>query len=180
MHIFPRFVPSVGRLRAGLIAQQETAGSNGGVASAVRGRCQHATAALDHIKRKVAKDATKVKIDGEQNFAGVKKVVAAAKADGLLLEKEFIDVIAVVDGAEGSGVWPLYETEHNHYAVYDNRTRTTEHDWGTVKFDNPSPGSAPRRTTAGKKLMCRVRLRRDGRHRVKLLCWDFLIVIVVR
>ncbi|CAN0455547.1 unnamed protein product, partial [Pylaiella littoralis] len=46
-------------------------------------------------------------------------------------------------------------TERRHFAIYDNRKRTTEQDWGCVKNDEVSPGSAPRRLTPERHLMCR-------------------------
>lgn len=139
------------------------AGSNGGVASAVGGRCEHARAALAGINDKTAEDATRVQIDGDQSFDGVKKLVSTANAKGLLTHEDFYDVMAIVEGAEESEVWPLYETAHHHYLVYDNLSRATGHNWAAVKYDEHFSGSALRGVTDGRAIMCRVRVRKDWR-----------------
>lgn len=127
----------------------------------IGGLCRHGTAALHHIKRKTTKHAAKVRIAGTQTYDGVNRLVEEAKAGGLLTQPEFDEVMALVKRAEENDVWPLYETEPRHFAIYDNRNRTTEHHWGCVKNDEVSPRSAPRRLTPGRDLMCRVRPRRD-------------------
>ncbi|CAN0432819.1 unnamed protein product, partial [Pylaiella littoralis] len=147
--------------RAGFQSQRQTSANNGGVPSLIGGVCRHGAAASLHIMKKTGKHATKVRIAGEQTFDGVKMLAEKAKAAGLVTQPEFDDVMAVIVGADRNGVWPLYETERRHFAIYDNRKRTTEQDWGCVKNDEVSPGSAPRRLTPERHLMCRVRLRRD-------------------
>ncbi|CAM9914986.1 unnamed protein product, partial [Pylaiella littoralis] len=141
--------------RAGFQSQRQTSANNGGVPSLIGGVCRHGAAALLHIKKKTVKHATKVRIAGEQTFDGVKMLAEKAKAAGLVTQPEFDDVMAVIVGADRNGVWPLYETERRHFAIYDNRKRTTEQDWGCVKNDEVSPGSAPRRLTPERHLMCR-------------------------
>ncbi|CBJ26166.1 expressed unknown protein [Ectocarpus siliculosus] len=147
-------------LRAGLVAQQQTAGSHGGVASAIGGLCKHAKAALEHMRKKTVKDAREVKGDG-WDWDAAKEHVATAKSDGHLSVVEHTVIMTMVERAEGSGVWPVYETEPNHFVVRDDRTRTSEHDYACVKYDTVEPGKSSRRLTPPKNFMCRVSLRID-------------------
>lgn len=149
------------RKRAGFVAQQQTSSTNGGVASAVGGLCEHGKVALDHIEKKSAKRATRVG-GNDLDFEKARERVTAAKTSGHLTDAELNNMLAMVGGAESNGVWPVYETEPNHYVVFDARTRTTELDYACVKNDIVLPGTAPRRVTDGKNLMCRVRLRNVG------------------
>ncbi|CAN0357426.1 unnamed protein product [Ectocarpus sp. 8 AP-2014] len=63
--------------------------------------------------------------------------------------------MSIVEGAERSGVRPVVGTERHQYMVLDMRSRTTELDWGSVKFDQVSEGEASRRMTFSKHFMCK-------------------------
>lgn len=131
---------------------------NGGVPSAVGGLCKHAKAALDHIDRRRVKGAQEVKGDG-WDWAAAKEHVATAKLERYLSVAEDDATMAMVEGAADSGVWPVYETETNHFVVRDGRTRTSEHDYACVKYDTGPTDKSSRRVTPRRNLMCRVRLR---------------------
>lgn len=149
------------RVRAGFVSQQQTAGNHGGVASAVGGLCQHAALALEHMAARTMKKATTVQGGvASRDYAAAKELVTAAKSDGHVTNEEYNDVKAIVEGAERSNVWPVVETEPHQYMVLDCRSRTTELDWGSVKFDQFTPGEAPRRMTSSRLFMCKVRVRK--------------------
>lgn len=44
-------------------------------------------------------------------------LVSVAMEKGLLTDKVVCEVAAIMEGAEESGVWLLYETEHHHYYI---------------------------------------------------------------
>lgn len=84
--------------------------------------------------------------------------MSTANEKSLLTGKEFCEVKAIVEGAETSEVWP----RRNVTTLSYNRTRTTEHDWASVKYDKPLPGRTLRRVASGRDIICRARLREDG------------------
>ncbi|CAM9445492.1 unnamed protein product, partial [Ectocarpus fasciculatus] len=143
--------------RASFVSQQQTVGSHGGVASAVGGLCQHAALALEHMAAKKMKKATSV-LGGvaSGDYTAAKELVRSAKLGSHLTTEEYNDVMSIVEGAERSGVWPVVETELHQYMVLDMRSRTTELDWGSVKFDQVSEGGASRRMTSSRHYMCKV------------------------
>lgn len=143
------------------MSQQQTVGSHGGVASAVGGLCQHAALALEHMAAKKMKKATSV-LGGvaSGDYTAAKELVRSAKLGSHLTTEEYNDVMSIVEGAERSGVWPVVETELHQYMVLDMRSRTTELDWGSVKFDQVSEGGASRRMTSSRHYMCKVRATR--------------------
>ncbi|CAB1101678.1 unnamed protein product [Ectocarpus sp. CCAP 1310/34] len=65
--------------------------------------------------------------------------------------------MSIMEGAERSGVWPVVVTERHQYMVLDMRSRTTELDQGSIKFDQVSEGEASRRVTSSRHFMCKVR-----------------------
>ena len=152
------------RILAAKRAKDQTAADNKGKASAVADCCRHAKLALSCIEDRTAKDAPRVKFGAEWTWDVVRKCVREATDADLLTDKESAEVNNLVDGAEACGVWPLCKVGDNHFAMFDNRSRTTEHRWAVVKYDNPKPGSAPRRVTGGRGLMCRVSFRGIHRH----------------
>lgn len=134
---------------------------HGGVASAVGGLCPHAKAALEHIDKKTAKRAKEVKGDG-WDYAAAKEEVETQKKDGYLSVLRYSAIMAMMEEAEESGLWPVYETEAKHYVVRDARTRTSEHGYACVKHDLIDPDKSSRRLTSGRGFMCRVRLQHVG------------------
>lgn len=130
------------------------------MASAVGGLCQHAALALEHMAAKKMKKATSVLCGvASGDYTAAKELVRSAKL-GSHLTEEYNDVMSIVEGAERSGVWPVVETELHQYIVLDMRSRTTELDWGSVKFDQVSEGGASRRMTSSRHYMCKVRATR--------------------
>lgn len=144
------------------MSQQQTAATHGGVASAVGGLCQHAALALEHMAARTIKKATTVQGGvASRDYAAAKELVTTAKSDGQVTDEEYNDIMAIVEGAERSDVWPVVETERHQFMVLDERSRTTELDWGAVKFDEVTPEDAPRRMTSSRLFMCKVRIRKD-------------------
>lgn len=136
-------------------------GSHGGVSSAVGGLCPHATLALEHIQARTFKRPTSVLGSGvrsSKDYAAGKELVRAAQLGNHLTAEEYKDVMAILEGAEKCGVWPVIETEPDQYLTLDTRSRTTPHGWASVKFDRSSEGGASRRTTTSRNFMCKVRV----------------------
>lgn len=93
-----------------------------------------------------------------ENYAAAKELVTTAKVGSHLTTEEYKDVMSIVEGAERSFVWPVVQTEPQQYMVLDMRSRTTELDWASVKFDQAPEGGASRRMTSSRHFMCKVRV----------------------
>ena len=141
---------------------QPSFGAKGGVPAVVTTSfgacCQHAEAALACLADGAAKNATRVKFGGnEGDFDEVRRRVKEATVEGLLSEGDSQDVNRLVEGAFASGVWPLWQVGENHYAVFEEQSRGTEHRWAHVRRDKLGPGGTPRRVSSDRDLMCKVR-----------------------
>lgn len=143
---------------------QASFGGKGGVPAAITASfgacCQHAEAALACLADRTAKNASKVKfgnsVDGD--FDEVRRRVKDATVEGLLTEGESQEVFRLVEGAFASGVWPLWRVGENHYAVFEEQSRGTEHRWAHVQRDKLGRGVTPKRVSSDRDLMCKVGL----------------------
>ena len=121
--------------------------------------CRHALAGFSFLREKRTKTATKVGFGGPQGvlLGTVEQRIKDAANRRFLSQEEKKSMLAMVLLAKNAGVYPVVKIGGTGvYAVFDRRSRTNEHSWAHVKYDNPLSSGWSRRLSEERRLFCKV------------------------